>query len=68
MSNRTEVKKTHKLSKNQLKKDHFELPPQGVNQLLHVDLLRGEDKTMFFVLSQTFFVDFRREIIDKGLK
>ena len=38
----------HAVTKNQPKKDNFEVPPQGVNQLLHVDQLWGVDKKPFF--------------------
>ena len=33
------AEKRYKKVKNQPKKDNFEVPPQGVNQLLHVDQL-----------------------------
>ena len=52
------------LPKNQLKKDYFGVLPQGDNQLLNVNQLWGVDKNRVF---QTFFVDFRREITEKGL-
>ena len=59
--------------KIQPKKDEFQVPPQpgpqGVDQLLHVDQLWGVDKiwkkNFHF---QTFFVDFRHEITEKGKK
>ena len=35
-------------SKKSTKKDKFEVPPQGVDQLLHVDQLWGVDKHHFF--------------------
>ena len=40
--------KNIKKVKNQPKKDNFEVPPQGVDQLLHVDQLWGVDKYTFF--------------------
>ena len=39
----------------------FKLPPQGVDQLLHVDPLWGVDKNTFVWFIFEFFVDFRRE-------
>ena len=48
------------------KKDNFEVPPQGVDQLLHVDQLLGVDKFTIFFCS--FFVDFSCEIPEKALK
>ena len=40
--------KTFKKLKNQPKKDNFESPPQGVDQLLHVNQLWGVNKNTFF--------------------
>ena len=55
--------------KNQLKKDKFEALPQGVDQHLHVNQLWGVNKYHFFFVNfQMFFVDFRPEITEKGLK
>ena len=54
--------------KNQPKKDKFEVPPQGVDQLLHVNQLWGVDKTTFFCSFSDVFVDFSREITEKALK
>ena len=42
--------------KNQPKKDKFEVPPQGVDQLLHVDQLWRADKTKFFFFFRRFLV------------
>ena len=57
--------------KNQPKKDDFEVPPQGVDQLVHVDQLYGVGKIfkkVFFCHFQTLFVDFSGEITEEGLK
>ena len=55
-------------SEKSIEKDKFKVPPQGVDQLLHVNQLWGVDTYYFFVHFQTFFVHFRRKITEKGLK
>ena len=60
--------KALKKGKNQPKRDYFEVPSQGVDQLLHVNQLWVEDKTTFFCSFSDIFVDFSREITEKALK
>ena len=54
-------------SKNPPKKDKLEVPPQGVDQLLHVYQLSGVDKNTFFCSISDFFSDFSCEITEKAL-
>ena len=44
------------------------VPPQGVNQLLHVHQLCKVDKNTFFCSFSDVFVDFSSEITEKGSK
>ena len=63
------TQKLVKLLKKQPKKDNFEVPPKGVDQLLHVDQLWEVDTyNFFFVHFQMFFVDFSLEMTKQGLK
>ena len=66
----TEIsQKTLKKVKNHQKKDNFEIPPQGVNQLLYVDQLWGVDKITFFCsFSDVFLLISACEITEKGWK
>ena len=58
--------------KTQPKKDKFEVPPHGFDQLLHINQLwrAGKiwKKNTFFVHFQMFFVGFSLEINKKGSK
>ena len=53
--------------KNQPKKDDFEVPPEGVDQLLHVDQLWWVDKNIIFCSFSDVFCWFQ-PITEKGLK